>query len=87
MLALKPNDTSAVPMSLLGTATSSGELICTVQLSGVTCTQFSVTVCMVPRASYTSMSEEIGAAAVAVPAVGVAGRLADRVTSVVATGL
>jgi hypothetical protein len=33
------------------------------------------------------MSEEIGAAAVAVPAVGVAGRLADRVTSVVATGL
>ena len=66
---------------------SPDELTCTDQLFAEVCTQFRVMVCCVPSASYTSMSDEIGAAEVPVPDAGVAGRFADSVTELVATGL
>src|SRR5580700_1903365 len=83
-VSVGPNCTSAVPT--VG-GLESGAVTVTVQSSAAFCDHASVTVCAVPSESYTVMSDEIGEAAVAVPAAGVAGRLADNVTFCVATGL
>src|SRR4051812_26828953 len=82
-LVMGPNCTSAVPTA--GVA-ASGAVIVTVQSFAALSDQPSVTLCEVPSASKTLMSDAIGTAAVAVPGAGVAGRFAARSTLDVATG-